>query len=628
MSHDGRSISYLAPVDGVLNVWAGPADRISDARPITHDGKRGIRAHFWAFDGETILYLQDREGDENWQVYAVDRAGGEARSLTPLAGVQARVTRLSHRIPGSIVVGLNDRNPELHDLHVVDLASGKASLLERNEGFSGFALDDDYNVLLGDRMLPDGGRAIERRTQGAWQPFLSIPADDALTTYTIGFDAEAKSLYLVDSRDRDTSGLFSMDLATGETKLMAEDPRADVGHVVRHPTTKRPQAVSFTYEKDTWTVLDDAISGDISRLEASDEGEFGISARTLDDLTWIVGFGRDDGPDRYYRYDRTSGSMAFVFTTRPELEKVSLARMHPSVIPARDGLQLVSYLTLPAGSDAARAGRPAQPLPMILYVHGGPAARDHWGYHSYHQWLANRGYAVLSVNYRGSTGFGKKFLNAAIHEWGRKMHDDLVDAVRWAVAEKIADPTRVAIAGGSYGGYATLVGLTVTPDLFACGVDLVGVSNLFTFLDTIPAYWKPIIKSYHIRIGDPTTEEGRRLLEERSPLNFVHRIKRPLLIAQGKNDPRVKQSESDQVVRAMQEKKIPVTYLLYPDEGHGFGRPENAISFYAVTEAFLGACLGGRIEPVGDDFKGSSITAPVGAEHVPGLSEAFRLEAS
>jgi len=624
LSHDGRLISYLAPVDGVLNVWAGPANDIAAARPITHDRKRGIRAHFWAFDGETILYLQDLEGDENWQVYAIDHAGKEARSLTPLAGVQARVTKLSHRIPGAIVVGLNDRNPELHDLHVVELAPGKASLLERNEGFSGFVLDDSYTVRLGDRMEADGGRTIQRRVGANWQPFISIPVEDALTTYALGFDAAARELYLVDSRGRDTSALFSMDVATGEARLLAEDPRADVGHVVRHPVTKRAQAVAFTYEKDTWTVLDDDLSGDIRLLESAAEGEFGIAARTLDDTRWIVGYGRDDGPDRYYRYDRSSRALDLLFSTRPELENVRLSKMHPVVIPARDGLPLVSYLTLPAGSDARTPGRPQRPVPMVLYVHGGPAARDHWGYNAYHQWLANRGYAVMSVNYRGSTGFGKKFLNAAIHEWGRKMHDDLVDAVRWAIAEKIAQPEKVAIAGGSYGGYATLVGLTMTPDLFACGVDLVGPSNLLTLLNTIPPYWKPIIKSFHVRIGDPATEEGRRLLEERSPLNYVDRIKRPLLIGQGKNDPRVKVSESDQVVEAMQSKGIPVTYLLYPDEGHGFGRPENAISFNAVSEAFLAACLGGRIQPVGDDFQGASITVPVGAAHVPGLAEALQ----
>jgi dipeptidyl aminopeptidase/acylaminoacyl peptidase len=297
--------------------------------------------------------------------------------------------------------------------------------------------------------------------------------------------------------------------------------------------------------------------------------------------------------------------------------------MHPAVVTARDGLELVTYYSLPHTTDAASAGAPDHPLPTVLLVHGGPWARDHWGFSSYHQWLANRGYAVVSVNFRGSTGFGKAFINAGNGEWGRRMHDDLVDVVEWAVGTGIADRTRVAIMGGSYGGYATLVGLTRTPDLFACGVDLVGPSNLITLLRSIPPYWKPTQQIFRTRVGDPDEPDGADLLRERSPLSHVNEIRRPLLIAQGKNDPRVKQAESDQIVQAMQERGIPVTYLLYPDEGHGFGRPENSLAFAAVTEAFLAQTLGGRVEPVGEDFKGSSITVPVGAENVPGLSDAL-----
>ena len=347
-------------------------------------------------------------------------------------------------------------------------------------------------------------------------------------------------------------------------------------------------------------------------------------SRTLNDDYWIAAYLLDDGPVRYYRYDRARKQAQFLFSNREALEGLPLAKVHPVVIKSRDGLDLVSYYMLPLEGDRDSPGHPSSPLPMALLVHGGPWARDNWGYNPVYQLLANRGYAVLSVNFRGSTGFGKNFVNAANLEWAGKMHDDLVDAVQWAIEQKIADPQRVAILGGSYGGYATLAGLTFTPDTFACGVDIVGPSNLVTLLNTIPPYWEPQVELWANRVGDHRTEEGRAFLTERSPLTHVDRISKPLLIGQGANDPRVKQAESEQIVQAMQDKNIPVTYALYPDEGHGFARPENNLSFFAVTEAFLAGCLGGRHEPVGSDFEGSSITVPAGAEHIPGLSEAIK----
>jgi dipeptidyl aminopeptidase/acylaminoacyl peptidase len=315
--------------------------------------------------------------------------------------------------------------------------------------------------------------------------------------------------------------------------------------------------------------------------------------------------------------------MIFLFNNRDDIADYPLVKMHDRVIKSRDGLDLVCYLSLPPGSDPDGDGVPNKPVPLILDVHGGPWARDDWGFNSSHQWLANRGYAVLNVNYRGSTGFGKNFLNASNGQWSGKMHEDLLDAVKWAVDNKIADQDKVAIMGGSYGGYATLVGLTYTPDAFACGVDIVGPSSLVTLLQHVPEYWMPFMPVMKIRVGDVDTEEGRKALLEKSPLTRVDKIKRPLLIGQGANDPRVKQQEADQIVKAMEEKKIPVTYVLYPDEGHGFHRPENNTSFNAVTEAFLAKQLGGRFQPVGEDFKGSTITVPAGADQVPGLPEAL-----
>ena len=327
----------------------------------------------------------------------------------------------------------------------------------------------------------------------------------------------------------------------------------------------------------------------------------------------------------YYRYDRGGdGKLTKLFSARPALDGKPLVPQWPQEIKSRDGLTLVSYLTLPKSADANNDGKADAPVPMVLLVHGGPWARDSYGYNGEVQWLANRGYAVLSVNFRGSTGFGKDFTNAGNGEWAGKMHDDLIDAVQWAVKQGVTNEDQVAIMGGSYGGYATLAGLTFTPEAFACGVDIVGPSNLNTLLSTVPAYWASFYEQLAKRMGDPRTESGKQWLTERSPLTHADKITKPLLIGQGANDPRVKQDESDQIVNAMKAKNIPVTYVLFPDEGHGFARPANDKAFSAVAEGFLEQCLGGRAEPIGNEFAGSSISVPTGADGVPGLADALK----
>jgi len=624
LSPDGTKISYRAPVDGVMNVWVGPADDPTAAEPVTDDTNRGIRMYFWAYTNEHILYLQDQAGDENWRVYSVNLNTGETIDLTPVEGVQARIQAVSPKFPNEILVALNDRVPQLHDLYRVNMDTGERTLVLENEGFLVFVTDDDLNVRFAMRLTTDGGVQVSRATEeGGWEPFMDIPMEDILTTSPVWIDETGKILYMIDSRGRDTSGLFALDLETGKQTLIAEDPKADLSDVMIHPMEKNVQAVAFTYERKHWQILDESIAEDLAYLRTVADGDVEVSDRTLDDRYWMVVYLMDNGPVRYYRYDREAQEAQFLFTHRGELEGLPLVKMHPVVIELRDGRNLVSYYTLPVESDSDGDGYPAGPLPMVLFVHGGPWSRDNWGYNPIHQWLANRGYAVMSVNFRGSTGFGKAFINAGNLEWGGKMHDDLLDAVDWAIREGIAEPERVAIMGASYGGYATLVGLTFTPETFACGVDIVGISNLVTWMETVPPYWAPQIELFATRIGDHRTEDGRALLTERSPLTYVDRIQRPLLIGQGANDPRVPQTEADQIVQAMQNKGIPVTYVLYPDEGHGFARPENNMSFWAVTEAFLAECLGGRYEPIGDDFEGSSITVPVGAEEVPGLTEAL-----
>ncbi|MBS0198121.1 MAG: S9 family peptidase [Planctomycetes bacterium] len=630
MSHDGKYISYLAAVDGVMNIWVAPSDDLSKAKAITAEKTRGIRNYFWAFDNAHVLYTQDNGGDENWRVYAVDVTSGASKDLTPMKGVAAQINTVSEKFPNEVLVGLNNRIPQLHDVYRINIATGEKTLAFQNEGYVGITFDDNFVPRFGQKMLPDGSMAIDKIGQdGKGELFDSIPADDTLTTGMSGFDKTGNIVYVNDSRGRDTGALFARDLTTGKTTLIAEDSRADVGGTLVHPTQKTIQAVEFNYTRAEWKVLDKSIQADLDYLKTVADGEINIQSRTQDDKHWLVSFMMDNGPVRVYRYDRDEagkpGKATFLFTNRKSLEGLALAKMHPQVITARDGMKLVSYLSLPTVADKDGNGKPdTGPVPMVLLVHGGPWARDEWGYNPYAQWLTNRGYAVLMVNFRGSTGFGKTYVNAGNREWAGKMHNDLIDAVDWAVKEKIADKSKVAIMGGSYGGYATLVGLTFTPDVFACGVDIVGPSNINTLLSTIPAYWAPMKKMFSTRVGDYDTEDGKKFLESKSPLTIVDKIKKPLLIGQGANDPRVKQAEADQIVAAMQAKNIPVTYVLFPDEGHGFARPVNSMAFNAVVEGFLAKNLGGAAQPIGDDLGKSTAQIKVGADFVPGLAEAVQ----
>jgi dipeptidyl aminopeptidase/acylaminoacyl peptidase len=623
ISPDGSNISYLAPVKGVLNMWVAPVGHLEKARPVTNDTYRGIHDYAWTYTNKDLLYLQDKNGNENFTIYSVNLSSSEVRGLTPLEGVQASIKTLSYKFPHEVVISLNKRDPEYSDLYKLNITTGNLTLLIENKEFIGFDVDDNLTVRLAYKMAPDGGGEIYKPTNNGWELFQKIARDDFLTTSPLGFNKNNEEIYFMDSRGRNTAALFSMNLSTGKETLIAEDSEADLSDGMTHPTEKNVQAVAFTYERKHWKVIDTSIAGDLDYLRKVADGDVEVLDRTLDDKVWIVAYLMDDGPVRYYSYDKGKKEAKFLLTNKEKLVGQPLAKMIPVVIKSRDNLSLVSYYTLPLGTDKNNDGKPEKPVPMVLYVHGGPWSRDEWGLDPIHQWLANRGYAVLSVNYRESTGFGKNFTNAGNLEWGRKMQDDLIDAVNWSIKQGIADPQKIAIMGGSYGGYATLAGLTFTPGLFACGVDICGPSNLTSLIESFPAYWRPEVELWTSRVGDYRTEDGRRLLKERSPLNFVDRIQRPLLIGQGANDPRVRQNESDEILSKMQAKNLSVTYALYSDEGHGFARPENQISFFAVAEAFLSKHLGGRYEPIGNDFNGSTIAVPAGADEVPGLTEAL-----
>ncbi len=588
VSPDGKRMAYLAPVNNVLNVWVGSVG--GDFQPVTQDTERGIRAYTWAHDNKHILYIQDMGGNENWHLYATNLATKETRDLTPFENVQARVIDSDKHFPNELLIGLNKDNPQAHDVYHLDLPSGELTLVAKNPGnVAGWVTDTQFKVRGAVTAQPDGGLELLVRDseQSEWRKILAWSADDALNSGPAGFTRDGQSLYLEDARNANASRLVKLNLATGDLTLIAEDPQYDVGSVMMHPDTYEVQAVAFNRDRVEWTILDESIQLDFDRIRDIHQGDFSLVSRDNADSTWLVAFNVDDGPILFYAYSREEQSATFLFDSRPELSKYTLASMQPLAFTSRDGLTVHGYLTLPAGVDAKN-------LPLVLNVHGGPWARDAWGYNPEAQWFANRGYACLQVNYRGSTGYGKDFINAGNCEWGRNMHNDLVDAVQWAIAQGIADPQRVAIYGGSYGGYAALVGATFTPDLFCCAVDIVGPSNLITLIRSFPPYWATALASFYKRVGNPDTDE--EFLKSRSPLFKADQIKIPMLIAQGANDPRVKQAESEQIVEAMKSKGIDYEYMLFPDEGHGFAKPENRIKFYAAAEKFLAQHLGGRYE--------------------------------
>ncbi len=626
ISPDGTLVSFLAPVDGVQNVWVAPVGDLASARAVTRDRLRGIRLYFWASDGEHVLYLQDEGGNENWQLHAVEVETAEDRNLTPLEGVQAQVIAVSYAHPKEVLVGLNDRDPKWHDVYRIHVETGDRSLVERNDDeMAGYVADQSLNLRLALKSTPDGGSELFRvGADGGWETLTRIPPQDMITTNFTEVAADGKTAHGVDSRDRDKAALVALDLASGETAVIGSDERADVQGVLTHPETGEVLAYAVDYTEMEWVAVADEVRDDIAAINGRFRGSAQILGQTRANDRWILYADEPDRPGHYYAFDRGDNSFELLFNTRPALDGYVLAPATAHVVPARDGLELVSYLTLPPWTDPDGDGVPAEPLPMVLLVHGGPWGRDSSSFSGVTQMLANRGYAVLQVNFRSSTGFGKAFVNAGDLEWGRAMHDDLLDGVAWAVARGVALADKVAIMGGSYGGYATLAGLTFTPEVFAAGVDIVGPSNLETLIASIPPYWASLLDLFYKRVGDPRTAEGKALLRERSPLTRADRIVKPLLIGQGANDPRVKQAESDQIVEAMTAKGLPVTYVLFPDEGHGFARPENNLSFYAIADAFLAARLGGRHEPLtAADLEGSSIQVPAGAGLVPGLAEAL-----
>jgi len=622
LSPRGDRVAFLAPRDGVSNIWVLSVAAMDEARPLTDDRDRGVRNFVWAYDGATLLYLQDDRGDEVWRLYAVDANGGEPRALTP-AGARAEIVALNPADPGGVVITLNQRDAAWPDLVRVDIASGERTVLHANTGarrFTRYLVDGQNQLRIGVRAMPDGSAEIWSRLEGGrWRMLFAVPVEDALSAQPIAFEGDGVTFLMLDTTGRDRAALVRVNAETGVKTAIGESVRADVVDVWLDPTTNAPEAFATEYLRRDWRALTPDAQGDLDFLRRQLSGDFNVVSRSLDNTRWIVVEAGPATPPRSYIYDRTDRAgrrLTQLFRHRPALEQAPLQPMTPIEIEARDGLTLVSYLTLPIGSDANADARPEEPVPLVIAPHDGPWARDVYGFNALHQWLANRGYAVLSVNVRGSTGFGKAFLNAGNREMGARMQEDLLDAVQWAVENGIAEPDRVAVVGARFGGYSAVSALAFQPQHYRCAVSYGAPLNLAEFIEAAPASRRD---DYYVRFGDPRSAEGRQSLRMRSPLFRASQIQRPLLLALGARDAPISRADHDQLAQALRSRGA-LTYLVFPDEGRTLVRPANRLSYLAVLEHFLGDCLGGRVEPVGTAFEDASIHVFAGAVNVPGLT--------
>jgi dipeptidyl aminopeptidase/acylaminoacyl peptidase len=601
ISPNGKRLAWLAPDSkNVLQVWVKTIGS-NDDHIVTSDKKRGIRQYAWAENNRTLLYLQDNDGDENFHLYGVDLEANSVKDYTPTPGTRSSILAADPSFPDEILVSSNQRNRELFDVYRLNLKTGTLSLDTKNPGdVTEFAADPKLQVRAAQITTPDGGTEIRIRDSASapWKTWLKVGPSEILNF--VDFSIDGQSAILNSSIGVDTSRIVIRNIKTNKEKVLANNREVDAEEVVIQPKTHLVQAVSFALGRTRWVVVSPSVQADFVGISKLYNGDFSIANRDTADKTWLVAFTSDVAGDRYYLWDRSKKQGSLLLVTRPKLENLTLAHTEPVLFAARDGLKLHGYLTLPVGIPEKR-------LPMVLFVHGGPWRRDAWGFNPNVQWFANRGYAVLQVNFRGSTGYGKTFLNAGNKEWGLKMHNDLIDAVEWASSAGLVDSKKVAIYGGSYGGYSALAGVTFTPKVFACAVDIVGPSNLKTFIAAIPPYWKTIRSLFDVRMGNVDDPKDAELIKNASPLFKADQIIKPLLIGQGANDPRVNKAESEQIVAAIEKNGGKVTYVLYPDEGHGFARPENKIDFNARAEKFLADNLGGRYEPLnGEKIPGST----------------------
>ncbi len=601
LSPDGQYISFVKPFNGTRNVWVKKASEpFASAKVITNDTKRPVTQYFWAKDSKYVLYVQDQGGDENYNVYAVDPSAAPApgqdvptaRNVTDAKGARALIYSVPKSEPGILFIGLNDRDKAWHDLYRLEIASGKRTLLRQNtEKIAGWVFDEAGKLRLAARTTDSGSTEILRVDDTGFTPVYTCTVFESCGP--VRFHKDGQRVYIETSKgDADLSRLVLFDPATGKEDLVETDPlkKVDFGSAIFSDVSDELVATSYLDDKPRFYFRDKAFESDFRLIEKKLPGRtITMGSRTADERLWIVGSTSDVEPGETFLFDRKTRQLTLQYKVREKLPREALSPMTPVHYASKDGLDIPAYLTIPKGTSGKN-------MPAIIVPHGGPWARDDWGYDGIAQFLSNRGYVVLQPNFRGSTGYGKKFLNAGNKQWGDLMQDDLTWGAKYLVAQGIADTKRVGILGGSYGGYATLAGLAFTPDVYAAGVSIVGPSNIITLLDSIPPYWEAIRTVFNERLGNPTTPEGRKQLERQSPINSANKITTPLLVLQGANDPRVKQAESDQIVIALRDRGFPVEYIVAPDEGHGFARPVNNMAGFATIEKFLGKHLGGRFQ--------------------------------
>jgi dipeptidyl aminopeptidase/acylaminoacyl peptidase len=642
ISPDGKHIAVLGQIDGVSNLMIADVGKPESLRALTHERGRGLQSHTiwdeptfrWAPNGRSLFYMRDDKGDENWVLYSLDTETGTSHQLTPPQGVRARGLQTSVKYPDEVLFGMNDKSPAQLDYYRANALSGEVKHVAAAAPYFLKLFDSDFNERVAVALDPkDLARVIfVRASDGSWHESNRVRPEDAeaLSANHINdlggavITADGRKLLAFSSQGLDTTAWVSFDLATGKREIIGLDKRVDVKRALASPTSLAPQAYMRNFTTAEWVALNPGLQKTFDDLRAMNLGEIEIESRSRDDRMWIVSFMRPDYPVRYFLYDRSNGKATKLGVSTPQLASLKLSNMYPLVTKSSDGFDLVSYIAYPSWVQLDADGIPSTPQRVITFVHGGPSdERAQFGFAPLLQWMTNRGYAVFVVNFRGSPGFGKAFMNAQHHEWGGAMNRDVLEQVQYLIDKKIADPKRIAVFGGSYGGYETLVAMTLSPGVFACGDAVVGPSNLETFVDpkTLPPDWSP--DSLFALLGDPRTEAGRKLLRERSPSNYAGQTKGDMLIVQGANDVRVPTRESEQVVAAMQKAGARVTYLLYPDEGHGIIRTENNRSFLAISEVFFGHCLGGRYSPLSQELEGSSVKVPAGIEYIQGLKDAL-----
>jgi len=631
ISPDGTKISYITWVKGVANVVVVPVDDFTAVKQATYEPAPGLQlsmiysgrgnpkgqTFIWAYTSEHIIYLVDPKHNWNWQLFCANLKTKNTISLSPHGPYNARIQNISPNFPKEILIEINDRDRLYHDLYRVNIETGEKSLVLKNESYTGFITDDDYKIRFAAKMQPDAAVEYYKfKEDGSSELFMKVEPDDVFFTNILGFDKTGKILLMMDSRDRNTNALISLNIETGEKISIADNPQCDVhrGSHLIHPTEKNVQAVAFYYERKRWHAIDENFKEDFKYLGSLTNGDINIMSCSQDDLYWTIAFSNDDKPAEYHLYDRNKKETRLILPPNKVLANLPLAKMHPTVIKNRDGIDVLCYYTLPFGSDSNNDGIPDKPLPTVLVIQGG-WTRIHWGFNPSHQLWANRGYVVLGVNFRASHGFGKEFTNGGERENRYNMHRDVADAVDWCIAQGITDPERVAITGGSLGGFITIHGMIMNPERYVCGIDLFGRSDCTAIVsDKKGSLTAPLMaKSW----GYQDTQEGFEFLKKISPINNVDKIKRPVMFIHGAMDPVMPSQYSDDMSQALKKEGIPVIFLLYPDEGHGIVKPRNFNSQYAIMEVFLAKHLGGRYELNPSDMKDTSATIPVGAELLP-----------